>query len=43
MNYGTTNENMPAILYGTAWKKEQTSNLVETALLSGFRGLDTAS
>ena len=44
MNYITTNENikMPTIIYGTAWKKEHTANLVEMALLSGFRGIDTA-
>src|SRR5215510_12729341 len=33
---------MPAILYGTAWKKEQTAQLVSTALRAGFRGIDTA-
>ncbi|MBF0183061.1 MAG: aldo/keto reductase [Magnetococcales bacterium] len=33
---------MPAMLYGTAWKKEMTSPLVEQALLQGFRGIDTA-
>jgi diketogulonate reductase-like aldo/keto reductase len=44
MNYKTSNENIkiPTILYGTAWKKEQTAKCVETALLSGFRGVDTA-
>lgn len=30
------------MIYGTAWKKEETSRLVELALLSGFRGVDTA-
>jgi len=45
MNYITTNENIniPTIIYGTAWKKEHTADLVEMALLSGFRGIDTAS
>lgn len=33
---------MPKIIYGTAWKKERTSTLVEAALRSGFRGVDTA-
>lgn len=44
MNYLTTNENikMPSLIYGTAWKKEDTAKFVEEALLSGFRGIDTA-
>eukprot|EP00193_Tetraselmis_chui_P006449 CAMPEP_0177766546 /NCGR_PEP_ID=MMETSP0491_2-20121128/8578_1 /TAXON_ID=63592 /ORGANISM="Tetraselmis chuii, Strain PLY429" /LENGTH=259 /DNA_ID=CAMNT_0019282959 /DNA_START=104 /DNA_END=880 /DNA_ORIENTATION=- len=29
-------------LYGTAWKKERTTELVMTAVLAGFRGVDTA-
>ncbi|BBL72467.1 aldo/keto reductase family protein [Methylogaea oryzae] len=33
---------MPRLIYGTAWKKERTAALVETALRSGFRGIDTA-
>ena len=33
---------MPAIIYGTAWKKERTASLVEEALTAGFRGVDTA-
>ena len=33
---------MPPLLYGTAWKKERTSALVERALRLGFRGIDTA-
>lgn len=33
---------MPAIVYGTAWKKERTAELVATALACGFRGVDTA-
>lgn len=33
---------MPPILYGTAWKKERTQALVETAVRCGFRGVDTA-
>jgi len=40
----TTNQNvqMPALIYGTAWKQERTADLVEMAVLSGFRGIDTA-
>ncbi len=30
-------------LYGTAWKEERTAGLVELALRSGFRGIDTAN
>ena len=33
---------MPKLIYGTAWKKERTSTLVESALRCGFRGIDTA-
>ncbi len=33
---------MPRLIYGTAWKKERTASLVELALRSGFRGVDTA-
>ncbi|MDP3266791.1 MAG: aldo/keto reductase [Sulfuricurvum sp.] len=33
---------MPALIYGTAWKKEHTADLVVQAVLSGFRGIDTA-
>lgn len=33
---------MPAILYGTAWKKAQTAELVMQAVQCGFRGIDTA-
>jgi len=42
--YVTTLENvkMPKLIYGTAWKKEHTADLVEMAVLSGFRGIDTA-
>ena len=39
-----TNQNvkMPSLIYGTAWKKEHTADLVEMAIASGFRGIDTA-
>ena len=33
---------IPSLLYGTAWKKERTEELVELAIRSGFRGVDTA-
>ncbi|CAE6467751.1 unnamed protein product [Rhizoctonia solani] len=34
--------NLPKIIYGTAWKKDQTKALVIQAILQGFRGIDTA-
>ena len=34
---------VPAFLYGTAWKKEKTADLVYLALSSGFKGIDTAA
>ncbi|HIC42914.1 MAG TPA: aldo/keto reductase, partial [Sulfurimonas sp.] len=34
--------NMPAIIYGTAWKKESTKDLVIQAVKTGFKGIDTA-
>jgi diketogulonate reductase-like aldo/keto reductase len=33
----------PAFLYGTAWKEDRTAGLVELALRTGFRGIDTAN
>ena len=33
----------PDFLYGTAWKEERTPVLVELALRTGFRGMDTAN
>lgn len=33
---------MPRILYGTAWKGDDTESLVRTAIHRGFRGFDTA-
>jgi len=32
----------PPIIYGTAWKKEQTKDLVIQAVKTGFRAIDTA-
>lgn len=34
---------IPEFIYGTAWKKEATTDLVELALKSGFRAIDTAN
>jgi len=36
------NIKIPKIIYGTAWKKEKTADLVAEAILSGFRGVDIA-
>jgi len=33
---------MPRLIYGTAWKKEATTQLVIRAVLNGFQGIDTA-
>ncbi len=43
-SYVTTSKNikMPKLIYGTAWKKERTADLVVQAILCGFRGIDTA-
>src|SRR5580698_2627058 len=38
----TADVRSPRILYGTAWKKDDTEGLVRTALMQGFRGIDTA-
>lgn len=34
---------VPRLLYGTAWKEDETKRLVELALSQGFRGIDTAN
>lgn len=34
---------VPSVVYGTAWKKERTEELVTAALLHGYRGFDTAN
>src|SRR5437588_2737449 len=34
---------IPDFLYGTAWKEDRTPALVELALRTGFRGIDTAN
>ncbi|KAF2735893.1 aldo-keto reductase-like protein [Polyplosphaeria fusca] len=33
----------PAFIYGTAWKKDTTSKLVQDAIRAGFRAIDTAA
>jgi diketogulonate reductase-like aldo/keto reductase len=33
----------PSFVYGTAWKKDATRELVKTALKAGFRAIDTAN
>tara|TARA_B100000959_G_scaffold267973_1_gene312126 strand:- start:751 stop:1599 length:849 start_codon:yes stop_codon:yes gene_type:complete len=33
---------MPGLIYGTAWKKERTADLVVKAIQAGFKGIDTA-
>jgi len=44
MEYIISNENIkiPKIIYGTAWKKDETSYFVNEAIQSGFRAIDTA-
>ena len=34
---------LPTFIYGTAWKKDRTADLVHQALASGFRAVDTAA
>ncbi|MEK7797612.1 MAG: aldo/keto reductase, partial [Nitrospirota bacterium] len=34
---------LPSFMYGTAWKKEATSHLVQSAVASGFTAIDTAN
>ena len=37
------NINIPSFMYGTAWKKEATTDLVRLAVDTGFRAIDTAN
>jgi diketogulonate reductase-like aldo/keto reductase len=37
------NVQIPSFMYGTAWKKEATSRLVQLAVTAGFRAIDTAN
>ena len=41
----TAYNNVPisSFIYGTAWKKEATARLVQLAVASGFRAIDTAN
>ncbi len=34
---------IPSIMYGTAWKKEETARLVQRAVETGFQAIDTAN
>ncbi|HSC42436.1 MAG TPA: aldo/keto reductase, partial [Candidatus Binatia bacterium] len=34
---------IPNFMYGTAWKKAATKELVQLAVASGFRAIDTAN
>lgn len=34
---------LPILIYGTAWKKDRTADLVYKALGAGFRAVDTAA
>lgn len=34
---------IPVFIYGTAWKKERSADLVHTAIKAGFRAVDTAA
>ena len=34
---------VPTLIYGTAWKEDETAPLVRMALDAGFRGVDTAN
>jgi diketogulonate reductase-like aldo/keto reductase len=40
----TSNQvSLPPFMYGTAWKKDATTRLVELAVASGFKAIDTAN
>ena len=39
----TVSTKIPKLVYGTAWKKERSTDLVYQALKAGFRGIDTAA
>ncbi|KHO01989.1 NADP-dependent oxidoreductase domain protein [Metarhizium album ARSEF 1941] len=40
---GQSATTIPKLVYGTAWKKDRTADLVYTALKAGFRAVDTAA
>ena len=44
IEFTTSNQlSIPSFIYGTAWKKGETARLVQLAVASGFRGIDTAN
>src|SRR6185437_15876220 len=44
MNLTAYNQvSVPNLMYGTAWKKASTKELVQLAVASGFRAIDTAN
>jgi len=44
MNFTTYNQvSLPSFMYGTAWKKDATAKLVELAVETGFKAVDTAN
>lgn len=44
MKYTTYNRvTIPSFMYGTAWKKDATAQLVSLAVTAGFRAIDTAN
>ncbi|OQE82737.1 hypothetical protein PENNAL_c0035G03232 [Penicillium nalgiovense] len=40
---GTISTSIPVFVYGTAWKKDRSADLVYTAIKAGFRAVDTAA
>ncbi|KAL1850227.1 hypothetical protein Plec18167_007332 [Paecilomyces lecythidis] len=40
---GAAPASIPVLIYGTAWKQDQTAELVHQALSAGFRAVDTAA
>ncbi len=41
--FSKASQSIPPFIYGTAWKKEATTDLVHKALTSGFTAVDTAN
>lgn len=42
-DYVLEGSNVPKLIYGTAWKKEETQNHLFTAIRKGFKGFDSAN
>ncbi|KAJ5795330.1 hypothetical protein N7457_001929 [Penicillium paradoxum] len=40
---GTVSTTVPVFIYGTAWKKDRSADLVYNAIKAGFRAVDTAA